>query len=563
MAHDLVIRGGLVVDGTGSGPVPADVAIDGDRVTEVGPDVGPGRRELDAEGHYVTPGFVDVHTHLDAQLAWDPLATSSCWHGVTSVVLGNCGMGFAPCKPEDRRYLAEVMESVEDIPADAIMAGLDWSWESYGGYLDALDRMPKGVNAGGMVGHCALRWYAMGARSQSEDPASDEDIGTMVGLAEEAMASGALGISTSRTLLHHAPGRKFVPGTFADARELLALGDVLRRHHGGVFESVPSYVGGADDFTDELEVLTEIASSSGQPVTFTLMQEHVAPARHRAILDAVATARADGIPLYPQTTARSIGIWFGLVNYTPFDRAPAWRELWGRPLAERVAVLADPVGRQRLLDGVAERPPTYDLDAIYPLPAGDARYEFAPTESLAAVAGRRGVTAAQAFIDLTLEQDGRTLFLWPFLNDDVAAVEEMLRNPLTVLGLADAGAHVGQIMDASQPTWFLGHWVRDRGLSDLGPAVSRLTSIPAQLFGIADRGTLTPGAFADVNVFDLAAMRLPQPEYVHDFPTGAGRFIQRAEGYRYTLVNGEVFMEDGEHAGALAGRTLRSGTAAS
>ena len=224
-------------------------------------------------------------------------------------------------------------------------------------------------------------------------------------------------------------------------------------------------------------------------------------------------------------------------------------------------MLSDPAGRQRLIAGAAERPPTYDLGAIYPMPAGDARYEFSPTESLAAEAGRRGVSPAEAFIDLTLEQGGRTLFLWPFLNDDVAAVEEMLRNPLTVLGLADAGAHVGQIMDASQPTWFLGHWVRDRGLSDLGPAVSRLTSIPAQLFGIADRGTLTPGAFADVNVFDLAALRLPQPEYVHDFPTGAGRFIQRAEGYHYTVVNGEVFMEDGEHAGALAGRTMRSGAA--
>jgi N-acyl-D-aspartate/D-glutamate deacylase len=561
MAHDLVIRNGLVLDGTGAEAVPADVAIDGDRVSAVGEVPDRGHRELDADGAYVTPGFVDVHTHLDAQLAWDPLATSSCWHGVTTVVMGNCGMAFAPCKPADRRFLAEVMESVEDIPADSIMEGLDWSWESYGGYLDALDRMPKGVNVGGMVGHCALRWYAMGERSQSTDPATDEDISTMVALADEALAAGALGISTSRTLLHRAPGRKFVPGTFADRRELLALGGVLGRQRRGVFESVPSFVGGPDDPGDELEVLVEMAGTTGRPVTFTIMQEHVAPGRHTAILERVAGARSAGVPVFPQTTARSIGIWFGLVNYTPFDRARPWHALWGKPLAEKLALLADPAERARLVDGVAERAPNYPLDAIYVVPPGDARYEFGPDETLAAVAARRGTTPVELFIDLCLETEGRQLLLWPFLNDDTAAVEELLRSPFTVLGLADAGAHVGQIMDASQPTWFLGNWVRDKEVCSLGEAVRRLTSAPAELFGIAGRGTLAPGARADVNVFDLEAMGLPQPEFVHDFPGGAGRFIQRGRGYRYTLVNGQVFMEAGEHTGALAGQTVRSAAA--
>jgi N-acyl-D-amino-acid deacylase len=558
MTHDLVIRGGLVLDGTGGEPSRADVAVDGDVVTQVGEVIGWGRKELDADGQFVAPGFVDVHTHLDAQLAWDPIASSSCWHGITSVVLGNCGVTFAPCRPEDRRYLAEVMESVEDIPADTIMEGLDWCWESYGDYLRAIDRLDKGVNAGGMVGHCAIRWYAMGERSLGREPATDEDITAMVALTDEALSSGALGISTSRTLLHRAPGGHYVPGTFADHRELLALGSVLGRRKTGVFEAVPSFVGNGTDPQSELEVLIEIARATGQPVTFTLIQEKAAPGRHAEILACVRKAREAGVPLYPQTTARGIGIWFGLVNNTPFDYAPAWRALVSLTFEGRVAALRDPVGRARLIESAESHPTRYPLDAVYVQPADLARYEFDPEDSLEAVAIARGKGAAETFIDLTLEQDGLTLFLWPFLNDDHRAVREMLESPLTVLGLADAGAHVGQIMDASQPTWFLSNWVRDRGLCSVGEGIRRLTSEPADLFGIADRGRLVPGGKADITVFDLDGMSLPLPEYVHDFPSGAGRFIQRAEGYAWTVVNGEVFMENGQHTGALAGRTLRN-----
>jgi N-acyl-D-amino-acid deacylase len=558
MTHDLVVRGGLVLDGLGTPPVAADVAIDGDRVTEIGEIVGRGHQELDADGRFVAPGFVDVHTHLDAQMAWDPIASSSCWHGVTSVVLGNCGVTFAPCRPGDRRYLAEIMESVEDIPADTIMAGVDWSWETYGEYLGALDQMDKGVNAGGMVGHCAIRWYAMGERSLGREPATDDDIAAMVDLADEAMSSGAMGISTSRTLLHRAPGGHYVPGTFADHRELLAFGSVLGRHQAGVFEAVPSFVGNDDPADPELDVLIDIARSTGQPVTFTLVQEMAAVGRHREILEKVGRARAEGVPLYPQTTARGIGIWFGIVNNTPFDRAPAWKELASLNLDERLALLRDPLGRARLVESAASHPTRHPLDAVYCQPKGSVRYEFGPEESLAAEAARRGVAPAEAFIDLTLEQDGAALFLWPFLNDDLEAVHDMLDSPLTVLGLADAGAHVGQIMDASQPTWFLAHWVRDRELCRIEEGVRRLTSVPASLFGIAGRGTLIPGSSADLTVFDLDAMTLPPPEYVHDFPTGSGRFVQRAQGYRWSIVNGAVFMDDGQHTGALSGRTLRS-----
>jgi N-acyl-D-amino-acid deacylase len=561
MSHDLVIRGGLVADGFGGEPYPADVAVDSDRITDIGRDIGRARRELKADGRLVVPGFIDIHTHLDAQLWWDPIGSSSCWHGVTSAVLGNCGVTFAPCKKEDRRYLAEVMESVEDVPADTIMAGVDWSWETYGDYLGSLDRLHKGLNVGGMVGHCALRWHAMGERSLSRVPARDEDIATMVALAEEALTCGALGISTSRTLLHRAPGGHHVPGTYADHRELAALGAVLGRHHRGVFEAVPAFVGGSDDPGPELDMLIEIARSTEQSVTFTLIQEAVAPNRQRKILDAVHAARADGVPIYPQTTVRGIGIWYGIVNETPFDRASAWRAIRNLSFDERLEVLRDPQGRARLIASAEHEPTRVPLGAVYVQPPGDPRYEFGPAHSLLAVAATRGVSPAEAFIDLTLETDGQQLFTWPFLNEDLTAVEEMLASPLTVLGLADAGAHAGQIVDASQPTWFLAHWVRDLGLHSIGEGIRQLTSVPARLFGLEDRGLLREGSYADVVVLDVDALGLPSPEYVHDFPAGAGRFLQRARGYAWTIVNGEVFMEDGLHTGTLAGHVLRSGVA--
>jgi N-acyl-D-aspartate/D-glutamate deacylase len=561
MSHDIVIRNGLVVDGLGAEPQPADVAIDGDRVTAVGEVDGRGQREMDVDGRLVTPGFVDIHTHLDAQLAWDPVGSSSCWHGVTSVVLGNCGVTFAPCKPEDRQYLAEMMESVEDIPADSIMAGLAWDWETYGQYLSALDRMPKGINVGGMVGHCAVRYHAMGERSLDEEPATDDDIERMCDLVDEAMAGGALGFSTSRTALHRVPDGRAVPGTYADDRELYAMADVLGRHGKGVFESAPR-IGekdgpGLPKTVAEIETLAHISLSTGRPVTFGLTQTKRSPVLHSTVLDAVARLRADGADLRPQTTARGIGILFGLQHRPPFP-GPAWRDLQSLGFDERLAALRDPEHRARLIADAEAAPTGIPLDELYVLPEGDARYDLGSEDSLAAHATRRGVSPGEAFIDLTLERDGRLLVNWPFLNDDLGAVEDMLCHPASVLGLADAGAHVGLIMDSSQPTFFLTHWVRDRGLCSVGEAIRRLTSDTAVLFGFADRGVLRPGAHADVNVIDLDGMRLPQPEYVHDFPAGAGRYVQRGVGYDATIVNGEVFMEKGEHTGALAGRVVRA-----
>ena len=561
MTHDLVIRSGQVVDGTGAEPVDADVAIDGDRITAIGEVGERGRREIDADGQLVTPGFVDIHTHLDAQLAWDPIGSSSCWHGVTSVVLGNCGVTFAPCKPGDRRFLAEMMESVEDIPADSIMEGLDWDWETYGEYLDAVDRMPKGVNAGGMVGHCAVRVHAMGERALDDAPATEADVDAMCELVAEAIDAGALGFSTSRTALHRVPDGRLVPGTYADPRELLAIAQVMGDRKRGVFEAAAALgERGADGerrTQPEVAMLGELSRRTGRPATFGLSQTKKVPSVYTDALETVEQQNGLGADLRPQTTTRGIGILFGPACRTPFESAPAWQALRDMPLPEKLAYMRDPEHRAELIQA-ADGAPTVPLADVYVLPAGDARYDLGPEDSLAAEAGRRGVSPAEAFLALVDERDGRLLVNWPFLNDDLDAVETMLRHPDTVMGLADAGAHVGMIMDSSQPTFFLTYWIRDRGLSSIGEAIRRLTSDTADLFGVKERGVLRTGAFADLNVIDLEGMRLPQPEYVHDFPGGAGRYVQRATGYSATIVNGSVFMEDGEHTGELAGRLLRS-----
>jgi N-acyl-D-amino-acid deacylase len=563
MDADLVIRGGTVVDGTGGEPVLADVAITGDRVSAVEPVWdGRARRSIDAAGRLVTPGFVDIHTHLDAQLAWDPLPTSSCWHGVTSVVIGNCGVTFAPVQPGGKEFLAEMMESVEDIPRQAILDGLPWDWSTYGEYLAWLDRTPKGVNAGGMVGHCAVRVAAMGERSLSEDPASPADVAAMCELVEEAVGAGALGFSTSRTLLHRVPDGRPVPGTWAAPDELLAIGDVLARMGKGIFESAPRFAErearSVDDVRAEMTWMGEVSRRSGRPLTFALVQADGRPDLYRFILDLANEENAAGAHVRPQTTARGVGILFSPPSRSPFDGSPAWRELHGLSLDEQLAVLRDPDRRTGLVEAALTRPGRLDFDMLYVLPDGPARYDCRPEDSLAAHARRRGVTPVEAYVDLVLEHGGRLICNFPFLNQSFDAIQEMLDDPVVVMGLADAGAHVGQIMDSSQPTFVLTYWVRERERWPVQEVVRRLTSDTAALFGIRDRGVLRPGAYADVNVIDLDRLTLHQPEFVHDFPGGAGRYIQRADGYDCTIVNGHVFMEQGEHTGALAGTLLRS-----
>jgi N-acyl-D-amino-acid deacylase len=563
MPHDIVIRNGLVVDGTGAPARRADVAVEGDRIVAVGDVAGRGRREIDAEGRYVTPGFVDIHSHLDAQIAWDPVLSSSCWHGVTSVVIGNCGVTFAPCRPDDRRFLAEMMESVEDIPAEGILNGLPWDWVTYGEYLRSIERMAKGLNVGGMVGHCAVRYYVMGDRSADAVPATADEIAAMCELVDEAIRGGALGFSTSRTRLHKVPDGRHVPGTWAATEEVLAIGRVLGRLGRGVFESAPRFEGDNDNYDGaraEIAWMSELSRTTGRPVTFGIAQADARPDLYRRAIEFTAAGNSGGAVVRPQTTVRGIGILVGLsCSRTPWDHLPGWKALKGLPLTGKVTALRDPVRRAALVAEADAGTGWVAPDKLYLLDPDDAAYYPDPARSLAGIAAAWGASAAAAFCGLSVETDGRALFTHAFLNQRPEAVEEMLAQPFVVMGLADAGAHVGQIMDASQPTFFLRDWVRERKLLSIEEAVRRLTSDTAQLFGIADRGVLAPGAFADVNVIDLEGLRLPAPEYVHDFPGGAGRFIQRGAGYDCTLVNGQIFMERGEHTGVFAGRVLRSG----
>ncbi|MGO9872556.1 MAG: N-acyl-D-amino-acid deacylase family protein [Acidimicrobiia bacterium] len=561
MTHDLVIRGGTIVDGTGRASFTGDVAIDGEQIVEIGEVPGGARRSIDADGAFVTPGFVDIHTHLDAQLAWDPDATSSCWHGVTSVVLGNCGVTFAPVRPDQRSWLAALMESVEDIPAASILEGLAWDWETYGEYLSAIDRMPKGVNVGGMIGHCAIRHYAMGERGLDETPATADDVVQMTALVEEAMHAGALGFSTSRTLLHRVPDGRFVPGTWAAQGELFAIADVLGDQGKGVFEVAPRFERpgvGYEGTRAEVHWMAEINRRTGRPVTFGLAQSNAGPELFRIILDLVDEESRAGGELRPQTTARGIGLLFGLQHRTFFDRSPAWAALQPLSLDARLAALEAPERRAELVQAAQANMPPLDWHGVYVLTRDDVDYSADPTTSLAAHAERAGESVVEAFVRLSIETRGRALFNYPFLNQRMDAVEELLDHPGVLIGLGDSGAHVGLIMDASLPTWFLLHWVRDLRKYTIEEAIRRLTSDNATLFGIANRGVLRLGAQADLNVVDLGGLALEIPELVHDFPTGAGRYVQRSVGYEATIVNGKVFVEGGSLTGTHAGHTLRS-----
>jgi N-acyl-D-amino-acid deacylase len=566
MAYDLVIRDGTVVDGTGRPPFRGDVAVSGDRIAAVGEVDGEGRTTIDAEGRVVSPGFVDVHTHLDAQVGWDPIASSSCWHGVTSVVLGNCGVTFAPCKSEDREYLAELMESVEDIPARSILDGLSWRWQTYGEYLAELDRLPKGMNVGGMVGHCAVRHWAMGERGLDETPATPDDIAAMTALVDEAIGAGALGFSTSRTMLHRVPDGRAVPGTYATTDELLAIADVLGRHDRGTFEVAPKLgeLDGNDYEGSRAEVgwMAEVNRRTGRPVTFGLAQTNFLPELHTRVLEFVDEESARGGRVRPQTTARSIGLLFGIAHRTFYDAVPSWQALQPLDLEGRLAALDDDERRAQLIRDADERPAGLDPSFVFLVGTDDAHYDFTPADSLAALAERAGESPAATFVRLARESRGRALFSFPFLNQSLEAVDQLLHHPTVMLGLGDSGAHVGQIMDASLPTFFLSHWVRDRRVFTLEDGIRRLTSDTASVFGVVDRGIIREGAYADLNVFDLDALHLPLPEYVHDFPGGAGRFVQRGDGYDATVVNGRVFMRGGEPTGELAGAVLHSGSPA-
>ena len=564
MAHDLVIRGARVADGLGGEPVRADVAVDGGTISEVGAVDGRGHRELDAEGLLVTPGFVDIHTHYDGQVTWDARVTPSAWHGVTTAVMGNCGVGFAPVRPDAHDRLISLMEGVEDIPGAVLNDGIEWTWESFGEYLDAVERRPHDIDVCAQLPHGALRLYVMGERAARLEEATEEDAAAMRRLTTEALWAGAIGFSTSRTLNHRTASGDPTPSLRAGHAELeaIALGVADAGH--GVIELISDFW---PDLDEEFAMIRSLVERTGCPLSLSLAQSHRRPEAWRELLARIAEASADGLPIRGQVAPRPVGLLLGLQSsFHPFSGHPAFREVAALPLDAQVRALRDPELRARLCEG--ERPEglrtLLDYDRMYPLGA-PPDYEPAPETSVLRLARARGVDPAELALDLMLEDGGRSFLFVPFSNfadGDLDACGEMLTHPDTVFGLGDGGAHVGIITDASFPTYALTHWTRDRqqGRVQLGWMVQQLTSATAQAVGLTDRGAVTPGMKADLNVIDFDELRCEVPEMAYDLPAGGKRLLQRAHGYRATVVSGQITYEDGEPTGALPGRLVRAGT---
>jgi N-acyl-D-aspartate/D-glutamate deacylase len=581
--HDLRIRGGRIVDGTGREAYDADIAVQDGRIVEIGPDVGAARRTLDAEGRIVTPGFVDIHTHYDAQATWDPNLLPSGWHGVTTAVCGNCGVGFAPAAPDRRQWLIGLMEGVEDIPGSALAEGIRWDWESFPEYLDALEHAPLAIDLGTQVPHGAVRAYVMGDRGARNQPATAADIEQMYRIVREGLEAGALGFSTSRTLGHRAVDGEPVPGTFAQEDELFGIGRALGDLGRGVFELAGAGAAGdaagdgPDDALREIDWMRRLAAAIRRPVSFAMLQFDSRPDQWRELLAICEQTRREGSPVVAQIAARPFGILSGHQTVAnPFLNRPAYAEIAELPLAGRVALLRDPERRRRILGPERVGPGSgfgsfIDHPGIFAklFPMGDPPdYEPGPEKSIAAIAAREGRPAEEVLYDHLLRDGGRELLLLPifnYSNGSLDPVHEMLLSPDTVVSLGDGGAHCGLICDASLTTFLLTHWVRDRSRGKRVPlelAVKRMTSETARLYGLLDRGVLAPGYKADFNLIDLAGLRLRRPEMAFDLPGGARRLLQRADGYDATILSGEVVMEHGNATGATPGRLLRGAQSA-
>jgi N-acyl-D-amino-acid deacylase len=568
MAHELVIRGGSVVDGTGAPRRIADVAVDDGRITAMGR-VGAGREEIDADGLLVTPGFVDPHTHFDGQVSWDPILAPSSWHGVTTAVLGNCGVGFAPVRRDRHDFLVQLMEGVEDIPGTALHEGITWEWETFPEYLDAIGRTRRTVDIAAQVPHGALRAYVMDERGANQEPATADDLTRMAELVAAAIHAGAVGFSTNRLEGHQAKDGRPVPGTYAPEAELAAIGRAMADAGGGVVELVSSEGMGQVPGGYEADVAwsARFSKAFGLPVTLCLSQLDNRPELWRDVLEWIADERAGGADVTAQVAGRPLGILLGLATKHLFEDQPAYQEVAGLPVRERAHALSDPERRRRTLDDFSPRHGLAKLATRMPgkaFPLGDPpNYEPHPDDSVAAIAARTGSTPVDVYYDLLRADDGRALILFAlggYAHHNLDHIREMLSHPATVLGLADGGAHCGLICDASVYTSVLSDLARDRpDPLPLELAVAKMTSGPAALYGFQDRGVLAPGKKADVNVIDHTRLGLRLPEVVHDLPAGAARVVQHADGYVATIVGGEVTFRDGEETGARPGRLVRRG----
>ncbi|MCB0976204.1 MAG: amidohydrolase family protein [Acidimicrobiales bacterium] len=569
---DLAIRNGLLVDGSGAPPRHSDVLVDAGRVVAVeapgSTSPGTATRTLEADGRLVTPGFVDMHTHYDAQATWDPFVTPSSWHGVTTIVMGNCGVGFAPAAPDRHDWLIDLMEGVEDIPGSAMTEGITWGWTSFPEYLDALESQPRILDVGTQIGHGPLRAYVMGDRGAANEPATEEDRAAMASLVAEALRAGALGFSTSRTPLHKSKHGELVPGTDADATELLAIAGALADVGHGVFQFAPDH---ARVPVDEWPWMLELARRTGRTVSVNLNQPDSDPEVWRKVLSLLDEAAAEGLSMVAQVAGRSIGILYTLRgSIHPLLFHPAYAEVGDLPITERIAALNEPERRRRLLEEVPEddgglfrRAVIEKLDRMWLVEGADIDYEPPPETSVAALAAQRGVPPMALLVDQLTSADGHGMVYAPFFNyayGDLSMTFEATQHPHTRMGLSDAGAHCGAICDGGMPTFMLTHWVRDRTRGPRLPlelVVHRQTRQTAEVYGLADRGLVAPGMRADLNVIDMDLLGFDVPRMAYDLPAGGRRLVQRGRGYAATFVAGVQTVADDEPTGELPGRLIR------
>ncbi|MDX2156937.1 MAG: amidohydrolase family protein [Hyphomicrobiaceae bacterium] len=570
--HDTVIRGGTIVDGTGKPGFTGDVALDGGKIAQVGGKAGPGRREIAADGLLVTPGWVDVHTHYDGQATWDSELAPSSWHGVTTVLMGNCGVGFAPVRRSktDHSDLIGLMESIEEIPGVALAEGLKWNWETFPEYLDAMAATPRAIDVGAQIPHHPLRVFVMGERAIRREPATADDIEAMRDAVRQGLEAGAFGFTTSRTNSHKTPTGDMVPGRYSEVDELLGIGSAFKGLSHGAFGMNSDF----DDEAEEFAWMTRFCKETGRPVWFLLTDQPNDVTRWKRMMDGVHKARAQGAMVTAQIAGRPVGVLLGIdTALNPFSIRPSYQDLLKLPVAERMKRVKDPAFRAKVL---AEKPAAEYLkrlsqfrqyivtawDRMFPL-TDPPDYEPRKEDSIAGMAARQGRTPDEVAYDYLAESPDRFLF-FPVVNynqDNLGVLQTMLEDDATLLGLSDGGAHCSSIIDASVPTWMLMHWSRDRSRGPRLPLesmVKRQTSETAAFFGMHDRGRLEPGLKADLNVIDYQSLRLHVPEIRYDLPLQGRRLVQRADGYKHTFVAGVPTFEDGTFTGAMPGKLMRA-----